>query len=124
MKFVLADKPRYWWPVTVRVPDPENPGKVLEQTLKLLFEPRDQDAEKAEQERILKIENQAEALREERASLAAVIKGWDDVVSEDKSAIAFTPESIELALKQTWFRAAVWEAYYESQSGEEARLGN
>jgi len=124
MKFTLAEKPRYWWPVTVRAPDPENPGKVIEQTLRVLFEPRDQDEERAEQDRVAKITDPAEQLREDRASLAAVIKGWDDVIDAEKSSVAFTPENIALALKQPWFRAAVWEAYYESMSGQEARLGN
>lgn len=124
MKFILSDSPRYWWPVTVMVPDNDAPGTFVEQTFKVLFEPRDQDAEKAERDRILAIEDAGEQLKADRASLAAVIKKWDDIVDPDKSPVPFTPKHVDQLLKQPWARFAVWKAYHESQNGGEARLGN
>ena len=40
MKFMLTDTDQYWWPVTVRVPDPENAGQILEQEFEMQFEQR------------------------------------------------------------------------------------
>ena len=124
MKFVLAPNPRYWWPVSVQMPDTDNPGEFVEQTFKVLFEPRDQDAEKAERDRILAITDTEQQLKEDRASLAAVIKGWDDIVDPDKTPVSFSPENLDLMLRQPWSRVAVWRAYHASQMGEEVRLGN
>lgn len=124
MKFVLAPSNTYWWPVIVRVPDPEAPGKLAEQTMKMQFEPRDQDAERAEYDRIQAITDVAEQLREERASLMAVCKGWDDVTTPDGSPLPFNQTNLDTALQQPWFRLAVWTAYHQSISGQEARLGN
>ena len=42
MQFKLAKTYRYWWPVTVQIPDPETPGKIIEQQLKIEFEPMPQ----------------------------------------------------------------------------------
>ncbi|WP_323041578.1 hypothetical protein [Gemmobacter sp.] len=124
MKFVLSKTNRYWWPVTVRLPDPDQPGKMLEQTLKILFEPKDQDDALAEQTRIAAIKDPRAQVLAEREALADVCKGWDDIVDDDKTAIPFTPENLMAALQKAWFRAAVYRAYGESLSGEEARLGN
>lgn len=124
MKFILADSPRYWWPVIAHVPDKDNPGKFVEQSFKVLFEPRDQDAQKAEQDRIFGIKDAVEQLKADRQSLAGTIKDWSDIVDEDKTPVPFTPENIDQLLRQPWARVAVWKAYHESQMGGEALLGN
>lgn len=124
LKFVLAPTKAYWWPVTVSLPDPDNAGQVIVQRLKLLFEPRDQEAEIVERERIAAIRDSVAQAKAERAMLAAVVKGWDDVETRDGTVVPFTPEVLDQALRQPWFRRAAWTAYYESLSGEAARLGN
>lgn len=125
MKFVLAETPRYWWPVIVRVPDEKTPGQVSEQRFTMLFEPRDQEAALDELTEIAEIDDLADRLRAERAMLCRVCKGWDnDVVGDDGSPVPFTPENLDLAMQRQWFRLAVNAAYVESLSGQAARLGN
>lgn len=124
MKFVLAATSRYWWPVTALVPDADQPGKFVEQTLKVLFEPKLQDKLLEEQRRIGAIKDFAQQARAEREALAELCKGWDDVLDASGQPMLFTPEALDTALQVAWFRAAVWRAYHESQNGQEARLGN
>ncbi|MDH0908034.1 hypothetical protein N5C66_06365 [Rhizobium pusense] len=124
MKFVLADTYRYWWPITVRVPHPDEPGKILEQTFKMEFEPQPREEAIAAQEKYSKLETQRDRDAHEVAQLAKVCKNWDDIVSENGGATAFTPENLTKALNLGWFRTAVYRGYSESLSGEEARLGN
>ena len=124
MKYVLSTTNRYWWPVIVRLPDPDQPGKMMEQALKILFEPKDQDEALAEQERISAIREPRKQAQAERESLSDVCKGWDDIVNDDKTPIPFTHENLMLALQKAWFRAAVYRAYADSLTGQEARLGN
>lgn len=123
MNFVLTETPRYWWPVTVHVPDNDNPGELVEQTFEVLFEPRDQDAEKAARDHVLGITDPNEQLKADRASLASVIKNWRGVVDADRTELEFSAERLDLALRQPWSRIGLWRAYHESQSGQ-ARLGN
>lgn len=124
MKFVLAPTNAYPWPVTVSFPDPANPGQVIKQQLQLTFEPRDQEVERAEQERVAAIRDGAEQMKAERQLMMEVVKGWSDVVDRDGKAVPFSAENLDMALRQPWFRRGAWAAYYESLSGEAARLGN
>lgn len=124
MKFTLAQTVRYWWPVTVRLPDPETPGKILEQQLQVLFEPKGRDEAIAAQEAYAQLDSAKERSAHEHRELADVVKGWDDVVDEEKAPIPFSEEALSRALQFSWFRAGVYEAYAQSLNGEEARLGN
>ncbi|MCM2431954.1 hypothetical protein [Agrobacterium rosae] len=124
MKFVLAETYSYWWPVTVRAPHPDEPGKILERTLKMLFEPQNREDAIAAQEAHEKLTTQREREAHEVKQLVVVCKNWDDVVDKDGGAIAFTPETLTQALNISWFRQGVYQAYSESLRGDEARLGN
>lgn len=124
MKFTLAASSRYWWPVTVLVPDPDAPGKFVSQQLKLLFETKPQDALLEEQRAIAEIADLKAQAVAERNALADLCKGWDDVLDEVGQPVPFTQEGLNMALQQAWFRAGAWRAFYESQNGQTARLGN
>ena len=124
MNFVLAPSNAYWWPVTVRMPDPDNPGKLVGQEMRIRFEARDQEAEIAEQERIQSQATVAEQARAERDSLAAICRDWEGVVTPDGQPLPFNKANPAAALQQPWFRTAVFRAYHESLTGQEARLGN
>ena len=124
MKFVLTEKPRYWWPVTVRVPDPDHPGRIIEQQLKVLFEPQDREASIASAEAHLALTSDRARADHEIDLMLNVVRDWDDVEDSDKRPIPFTPEIFRSAVGQSWFRAGVSEAYAESLAGQEARLGN
>lgn len=124
MKFVLAKSTRYWWPVTVLAPDPDQPGKFISQQLKIQFTPKDQDAALEEQRRTLRIADIADRIEAERKALCDVCTNWDDVIGDDGNPVPFTPENLDLAMRQSWFRSGVYAAYMDSLAGQEARLGN
>jgi hypothetical protein len=124
LKFKMSDKPRYWWPVVVRTPDPENAGKVIEQKLKVLFEPQDRDEAVAAAEAYAKLTSPREKAEHEHLQLLAVVKNWDEVEDDDKNPVPFSPEIFLAAVQQSWFRTGVYAAYADSLNGIEARLGN
>nr|WP_321511099.1 hypothetical protein [uncultured Celeribacter sp.] len=124
MKYVLADTSTYWWPVTVKRPDPECAGKLIEMTFEAEFEFRDQDQLMAEQEAM----NAAQTLRKqveiERENLAGRIVGWKGIDDGKGGEAVFSKAALMNELKNAWFRTGVYRAISESLSGEEARLGN
>lgn len=124
MKFKLVEKHRYWWPVVVRIPDPDVPGRFVEQELKILFEPQDRDAAVAATEAYEKLTTARARADHEHEQLLAVSKNWDDVEGSDKQPLAFSEDIFRAALQQGWFRSAVYTAYYDSLNGVEARVGN
>ncbi|MGY9046325.1 hypothetical protein P775_11045 [Puniceibacterium antarcticum] len=124
MNFVLTDLQLYWWPVPVRIPDPDNAGKILEQTFKVQFEAQSQDDAVAHTDGYQALSSAKERADHERAWLCRVVRNWDDVVGPDKSPIPFNDQTFTAALQQAWFRTGIYTAYQESINGQEARLGN
>lgn len=124
MKFVFTKSYRYWWPVQVRIPDPENPGKLIEQVLRLQFEPKSREEQLAAQEVTAKLTTLRDLTAHDTAEALAIIKDWDGVVDDAGDIVPFSPERLEQALQQSWFRKAVNVALAESMNGDEARLGN
>lgn len=124
MKFRLVENPRYWWPMLVRIPDPETPGAVIEQRLEVLLQARPQDELIAEQRRINAIDDPIERLVAEREVQAAAVHGWRGVVDDDGSDVPFSAAALSLAMQHSWFRASLHRAWAESLEGQEARLGN
>ena len=125
MKFVLVEKHLYWWPVTVRVPDPDQPGKFAEQELQVQFEARRQEEAVALQEAYARLSTPRERAEAEIAELRAICQGWDGVVDGNGNPVPFSEETFARALDQSWFRAGVWTAYHQSVFGIEAgSVGN
>lgn len=124
MQFKLSDTDRYWWPVIVRIPDPQNPGRILEQTFQAEFEPLSPEAESEAAEVAAGLNSLREILDHSIAQAARVVKNWDGVVDGEKNPVPFSPDKLRLALGKTWFRIGVNEAYQQSLKGEAARLGN
>lgn len=124
MQFKLARSYRYWWPVTVRVPDPENAGKIIEQTLKVQLEPLPQDELDAAQEESAALKTMREVTDHGIRQIQRVITNWDGVVDAAGDPVPFSDEMLKQALQHVWFRAGIQKALAESQNGEAARLGN
>lgn len=124
MQFKLAETYRYWWPVTVRVPDPENAGKILEQKFRALFEPMDRDEQMAESEKAAGLKTVRELVDHEIETALRVVKSWDGVTGDDGNLVPFTPDLLKQALRHSWFRDGLQAALKESLAGEAARLGN
>lgn len=124
MQFKLAETYRYWWPVTVRVPDPDNAGKILEQKFRALFEPMDREEQMAEAEKAAGLKTMRDLVDHEIDTALRVVKGWDGVVGEDGALVVFSADLLKQALRHSWFRDALQVALKESLAGEAARLGN
>lgn len=121
--FVVASKHRFWWPVTVRMPDPEKPGQLIEATFQMQFETLPM-----ERARALDAERNALPADERTARLNdwlfEVAKDWHEVIDADRAPIPFSREAFAAFLELAWHRNAVIEAYGEAMSGQAARLGN
>lgn len=120
--FKLSDTSRFKWPVTIRRPSPTDTGHIEEQTFVGLFRvlPRSEAAALAQEMRdATTSEEIAEA---EDRQIARVLEGWEDVVDEGGTPIAFGAAALAQASQWSWFREAVSRAYAEGIGG--ARLGN
>lgn len=124
MQFKLAKSHRYWWPVTVRIPDPGNAGQYLEQELKLQFEPLPRSEQIEASEKAASLKTWREIADFEIAQAIRVIRNWDGVVDDSGSLVPFTAEALTAALQHDWFRTAATAALNASMNGEEARKGN
>ncbi|WP_347268182.1 hypothetical protein [Paracoccus sp. (in: a-proteobacteria)] len=123
MQFKLAETYRYWWPVTVRVPDPETPGRFVKQGFRVLFEPLDREAQLAEAEKSAALKTMRELVDHEIENALRVVRNWEGVVGDD-GILPFSEEMLKRALRHSWFRDGLQQALKESLAGEEARLGN
>jgi hypothetical protein len=124
MKFVLVERPTVWWPVTVRVPDPDQPGKLAVQRLKVQFVVRDRDEVLDRQEYYAALETERERIEAETADMAETICGWDGVVDGNGNPVPFSEEMLRAAWKKSWFRVGVYAAQAEVILGKEAQTGN
>lgn len=124
MQFRLAKTYRYWWPVTVQIPDPETPGKIIVQDLKVQLEPMTQAEINAAQEDAAKLKTLRAVTDHGVRQMLRVVKNWDGVVDEEGQPVPFSAAALEQALQHAWFRTGVNRAILDSQNGEEARQGN
>ena len=124
MKFTLVEAPTFWWPVTVRVPDPEAPGKTIAQDLRVQFVPKTRDEEIALNEAFASLKTDRERAAAEIANWLDIVKGWDGVVDGNGNPVAFSKETLRAALQWQWFRSALSKAFTDSAFGLEAQRGN
>ncbi|MBW8283320.1 MAG: hypothetical protein K0M55_06940 [Rhizobium sp.] len=122
-QFVVGEVVRYWWPVIVRIPDPEKAGQVLERKFEILFEPEDQDTAVETQLEYSAIASLKDRIEHERQQLLRVAKDWKGVLDKNRQPVLFSEENFRAALQQSWFRIGVNTALAESLAGQ-ARLGN
>lgn len=123
-EFVLAESDRYWWPVEVRVPDPENAGKIIVQEFEMQFEPLGR-SEAIKQQKIYEaLTDPQERVDHEHEQLRNVCKNWRSRKDPTKQPAPFTEENFNKALEKAWFRTGVYRALNDSQWGDEVRLGN
>lgn len=123
MQFKLAETYRYWWPVTVRVPDPDHAGQIVEQSFRVLFEPLDREAQLAESEVAAGLKTMRDLVDHETRNALRVVRNWDGVVGDD-GVVPFSEAMLKQALRHSWFRDGIQKALKDSLAGEEARLGN
>lgn len=121
--FKVVSTHLFWWPVTVKMPDPDNAGRLSAQTFELRFEALPLDRARAIDAARAKLpaeEQDAHAFD----FLLEISKDWREVVDADGSPIPFTADGFQAQLSLPWFRDGVVAAYVQATSGQEARLGN
>ncbi|WP_027143144.1 hypothetical protein [Mesorhizobium sp. WSM3626] len=126
MKFKMIDAYRYWWPVTVEMPDADKPGEIVTKSFDMQFEAISSDESDAMLKEVsaLPPEEQKKRRHEE---LMRVCKDWRDVVDGPvgkEEPVPFTEAALALSLQYAWFSRGLYKAYAQSLAGDEARRGN
>ena len=123
-KFILAKEHLYWWPVEIKLPDPNRAGHFQTQKFQMLFLAMPTDEARALTKEIEALPADQQADREHE-HLIRVCRNWnEDVVGEDKKPVPFSEDGLRQALQFPWFRQGLYTAYLNSLRGEEARKGN
>lgn len=113
----------FWWPVTVRMPDPERPGSFSPQTCEVQFEALSEERTREIRERIGALPED-ERMDHASAIVLEAARDWREVEDEAGVAVPFSAEMLTEQLRYPWFRRGVFDAYVEALSGQAARLGN
>ena len=113
MQFRLSDSYSFWWPVTVKLPDPEKAGKIISQTFEAEFQ-------MIGSERLTALDGES---GDQHAVLKEVWTGWRGVVDEDGGEADFTFEGRDRCLDYAHVRLALYTAYLEASSGRAATDG-
>lgn len=124
MQFRLTKTYRYWWPVTVLIPDPVNAGAIIEQNLKVELQPLPQDEWDAAQAELADLKTLKEVTEHGTRQIQRIVTNWEGVVDPAGAPVTFTSDLLAQALQHPWFRAALQKALRDSQNGEAARQGN
>lgn len=122
-KFKLVKEYLYWWPVSVAIPDPDQPGKTIAQTFEMLFSAMPTEDAHAfdEATRMLPVDKRA---ARDVELIVQVSRDWRGVERDGGGEEAFSEESLRAALRHGFFRTGCYRAYAQSLTGEEPRLGN
>ncbi|RCW78078.1 hypothetical protein, partial [Paracoccus lutimaris] len=97
---------------------------IIEQELKVEFEPLPQDELMAAQEESVTLPTLREVQAHGIRQVQRVVRNWEGVVDANGEIVPFSPAMLEQALQHAWFRAGIQKALAESQNGEAARQGN
>lgn len=121
--FRIVSKHLFWWPVTVKVPHPDDAGRFVDATFEMRFEamPIERAREIDEARNKLPQDQQAAHAFD---FLFEVARDWRDVQDGDGQTIAFSVEAFKAQLGYAWFRDGVLRAYEQAVTGQAARLGN
>lgn len=123
-KFVMTDKHLYWWPVTVRVPDPDNAGTFIEQSFEMQFEAQPREAMIEAQERFTAAASDRERIEADKAQMRKCCRSWRGIVDADGADVPFSAERLDGLVDMPWGRAAIMTALAEANFGQEAKRGN
>ncbi|MBO0346044.1 hypothetical protein J0X15_12495 [Roseibium sp. CAU 1637] len=113
MQFRLSDTYAFWWPVTVKMPDPDKPGKVLDQSFEAQFL-------MIGSERLAALDGEG---GDQHAVLKEVWTDWRGVEDENGSEAEFSDEARDRCLDYAHVRLALYTAYLEASSGRPSHSG-
>ncbi|MCV0424669.1 MAG: hypothetical protein K5905_04290 [Roseibium sp.] len=123
MNFIVTDTYQFWWPVTVRMPDPEKAGAIIEQKFEALFEAMSDTKAKEMDAAFAGLETDEDRKVHEHDVIREVFKNWRGVIAEDGKDQVFTPDVLERCINHSWFRVGVYEAYAKAMRAEETGEG-
>src|SRR5690554_4803617 len=118
--FVVAKLPLFWWPVTVRLPSPAQPGTFEAHTFEVRFEllePEETDALSAEFDAL---DTPGDRAARRNWLLERAIHDWRDIV-DDGGPIPFSKAALAQQLRRPPVLRALYAAYAEAMSGEKVR---
>lgn len=136
--FKVVPNLTFWWPVKVLEPDPERPGKLIEQEFEAEFRLLDRKETKASAETRRQImarlspdldEASLKAIADEleahdEGTVRRVLVNWRKVVDDKGNPIAFDEKTFAALYDMDRVRAAFNRAYGEAIAEDKARLGN
>ena len=108
----------------MKLPDPDNAGKIIEQEFEIEFvavdrdEAKDMDAKKAE------LNTADDLLSHDIEMLKSITNSWSGIEDASGNQIPFNSKNIDQVLNNSWVRKAVVIAYAQAMAGEEARVKN
>lgn len=106
MKFVLTEADEFWWPVSVKSPDPDKAGAFVESTFEARFKPMTRSA--------------ANALSQADTIDGHVI-AFRGVVDEHGAEVKTSPEALARLLDLPWVRRGLFMALVEASTGTGAQ---
>lgn len=108
MQFRLCEPFEFWWPVTVKLPDPATAGGVRSEDFEAKFLLIGRD-------RLAELEGDSE-----EALLTEIMRDWRGVTGEDGIPVPFSDAALEQCLPFAHFRVAVYRAYLTALNGQAA----
>jgi len=120
--FRIASEHYFWWPVTVRRPDEDQPGKMTEETFTARFKAL--GAERADELDAAATAAGLSIFARVKITIKEVLVGWKDIVDDGRAEMPFSAEALNAAVQLPWFRDGVTKAYGEAVTGQEPRQGN
>jgi hypothetical protein len=105
--FQLDTKPTYWWPVVVRLPNPDKPGEITEHRFEAQF------AWQSDDEHDALLADAHERKLNDTVAMATVLKGIRKIAGADGKPMESTPENIALVLQHHGSHIA--RAYFDSR---------
>lgn len=124
MKFKIVDEHIYWWPVEVRIPDPDKPGKTVTQSFTMQFQAIPADESAAMMKEIQELPTAEARQARQHEELVKVCKNWRDVTDDKGEEVPFSTEALKACLQFSWFSRGLYNAYGRSMAPDEARKGN
>lgn len=123
-KFVMVEKHLYWWPVTVRIPNPDAPGEFIEQSFEMQFEAQTRDQALERQEVYEALTTERARIEHDKDGLRKTCRSWRGIVDVNGQDVPFSPARFDECIGLSWFRIGVMNAISQSAWGLEAQAGN
>lgn len=124
MKFVPTEERLFWWPVSVRTPDPDKPGAVVVEKYEARFRALTRSRALVIEQAMRAAGSDAERSDREHDLLRETVVDLRGIEGADGEALAFTPLLLDQLIEFSWHRAGLYEAYAQAMRGEEARIKN